>query len=83
MSTGVDSHIYNDGWPDIVGIRGDEPGASNGRPFIFLNNGQLAFETLSGQAFLVQQHVAVVAVGKADGDIYLEGLFRILDNLHK
>jgi hypothetical protein len=37
----------NDGWPDIIGIRGDEPGASNGRPFIFLNNGQLSFETQS------------------------------------
>ncbi len=37
----------NDGWPDIIGIRGDEPGAPNGRPFIFLNKGQLAFETQS------------------------------------
>jgi hypothetical protein len=34
----------NDGWPDIIGIRGDEPGAPNGKPFIFLNAGQLSFE---------------------------------------
>jgi len=34
----------NDGWPDIIGIRGDEPGATNGIPFVLLNQGEFSFE---------------------------------------
>ena len=29
----------NDGWPDIIGIRGNEPGTYNGEPFVILNCG--------------------------------------------
>jgi hypothetical protein len=34
----------NDGWPDIIGIRGNEPGAYNGEPFIIYNQGRLILQ---------------------------------------
>ncbi|MFX0198273.1 MAG: CRTAC1 family protein, partial [Candidatus Hodarchaeota archaeon] len=34
----------NDGWPDILGIRGSEPGTYNGDPFLIVNYGGLKFK---------------------------------------
>ncbi len=33
----------NDGWQDIIGIRGDEPGEYNGNPIILINQSDLNF----------------------------------------
>lgn len=36
--------LNNDGWLDIVGLRGGEDGQYNGDPFLFTNQGDLSFE---------------------------------------
>lgn len=62
----------NDGWPDIVGIRGDEPGALNGRPFIFLSRGRLFFEPVAADSIDTQEddigQADQMAVGFVNGD---------------
>ena len=36
--------LNNDGWLDIIGVRGSEQGRPNGTPFVLLNRGGLSFE---------------------------------------
>jgi len=47
----------NDGWPDIIGIRGNEPGTYNGEPFIICNQGRL-----------ILQHQRIISLENKDDD---------------